>query len=184
MPGFSTSLHRPPTQNSECRLRHVPPHRLGSQPRGLRSRLVRRRLPLPQGSVRPGPRTQLTGAPDVDRPWHPELARPAADAMVTGVRPIMRLAADPTATTASDLVSRATTEGSEMTTPRPPTDTRVFAVPRSIAMSSANRTTQHHLPQGGPPRAPSYDRAAPLPRAAGTNHARAGHQKIPEGRSR
>jgi hypothetical protein len=37
--------------------------------------------------------------------------------IVAGVRPIMRLAADPTATTSSVLVSRATTEGSERMTP-------------------------------------------------------------------
>src|SRR5829696_3080486 len=55
--------------------------------------------------------------------------------MLPGVRPSIRLAAEPTATTLSVLVSMATTEGSESTIPCPFTNTSVFAVPRSIATS-------------------------------------------------
>src|SRR5215204_504523 len=55
--------------------------------------------------------------------------------MLPGVRPSIRFAADPTATTLSVLVSIATTEGSESTIPCPLTNTSVFAVPRSIATS-------------------------------------------------
>src|SRR5215208_4077584 len=58
--------------------------------------------------------------------------------MWAGVRPIMPLAAEPTATTLSVFVSTATTEGSESTTPQPLTNTNVFAVPKSIATSGAN----------------------------------------------
>jgi hypothetical protein len=58
--------------------------------------------------------------------------------MLLGVRPIMLLASNPTATTFSVLVSTATTEGSERTIPHPLTNTRVLAVPRSIATSGAN----------------------------------------------
>src|SRR5215213_4045295 len=58
--------------------------------------------------------------------------------MLPGVRPSIRFAADPTATTLSVLVSIATTEGSESTIPCPLTNTSVFAVPRSIAMSRPN----------------------------------------------
>src|SRR5919112_58417 len=55
--------------------------------------------------------------------------------MLPGVRPSMRLAPEPTATTLSVLLSMATTEGSESTIPWPLTNTSVFAVPRSIATS-------------------------------------------------
>src|SRR5512135_2565527 len=55
--------------------------------------------------------------------------------MLPGVRPIIRLASTPTATMAPVLVFSATTEGSLSTMPRPRTYTRVFAVPRSTAMS-------------------------------------------------
>src|SRR5918998_3864565 len=55
--------------------------------------------------------------------------------MLLGVRPSIRLAAEPTATTLSIFVSIATTEGSERTIPYPLTNTSVFAVPRSIATS-------------------------------------------------
>src|SRR5829696_2918092 len=58
--------------------------------------------------------------------------------ILPGVRPSIRLAADPTATTLSVLVSMATTEGSERTIPCPLTNTSVFAVPRSIATSRPN----------------------------------------------
>src|ERR671916_2137500 len=55
--------------------------------------------------------------------------------MLPGVLPSIRLAAEPTATTLSVLLSMATTEGSESTMPCPLTNTSVFAVPRSIATS-------------------------------------------------
>src|ERR1700729_920318 len=55
--------------------------------------------------------------------------------MLPGVRPIIRLASTPTATIWPLFVLRATTEGSFSTIPRPRTYTRVFAVPRSTAMS-------------------------------------------------
>src|SRR5215217_1076086 len=58
--------------------------------------------------------------------------------MFPGVRPSIRFAADPTATTLSVLVSIATTEGSESTIPCPLTNTSVLAVPRSIATSRPN----------------------------------------------
>src|SRR5215207_4765374 len=58
--------------------------------------------------------------------------------MLPGVRPSILLAADPTATTLSVLLSMATTEGSESTIPCPLTNTSVFAVPRSIATSRPN----------------------------------------------
>src|ERR687893_608777 len=58
--------------------------------------------------------------------------------MLPGVRPSIRLAADPTATTLSVLLSMATTDGSESTIPCPLTNTSVFAVPRSIATSRPN----------------------------------------------
>jgi hypothetical protein len=58
--------------------------------------------------------------------------------MLPGVRPSILFAALPTATTLSDLLSMATTEGSERTIPFPLTNTNVFAVPRSIATSLPN----------------------------------------------
>src|SRR5215204_5766241 len=58
--------------------------------------------------------------------------------ILPGVRPSMLLAAPPTATTLSVLLSIATTEGSERTIPCPLTNTSVFAVPRSIATSLPN----------------------------------------------
>src|SRR5271169_3648 len=55
--------------------------------------------------------------------------------MLPGVRPIIRFASTPTATIWPVLVFSATTDGSFRTIPRPRTYTRVFAVPRSTAMS-------------------------------------------------
>src|ERR1700722_801996 len=55
--------------------------------------------------------------------------------MLPGVRPIIRFASTPTATICPLLVLSATTLGSFKTMPRPRTYTRVFAVPRSTAMS-------------------------------------------------
>jgi hypothetical protein len=55
--------------------------------------------------------------------------------MWAGVRPIIRLASEPTARIAPVLVLIATTDGSLRTMPRPRTYTSVFAVPRSTAMS-------------------------------------------------
>src|SRR5438067_10799470 len=55
--------------------------------------------------------------------------------MLPGVRPIIRLASTPTATIWPLFVLSATTDGSFSTIPRPRTYTRVFAVPRSTAMS-------------------------------------------------
>ena len=55
--------------------------------------------------------------------------------MLPGVRPSIRLASMPTASTRFVSRSTATTEGSMSTIPRPRTDTSVFAVPRSTAMS-------------------------------------------------
>src|SRR5215469_1297043 len=55
--------------------------------------------------------------------------------ILPGVRPIIRLASTPTATIWPLFVLSATTDGSFSTIPRPRTYTRVFAVPRSTAMS-------------------------------------------------
>src|SRR3954471_22267179 len=55
--------------------------------------------------------------------------------MCSGVRPIIFLASMPTASGRPSRVFTATTDGSSSTTPRPRTYTKVFAVPRSIAMS-------------------------------------------------
>src|SRR6185312_12150830 len=57
-----------------------------------------------------------------------------------GVRPIIRCASAPTATTSPVRSSMATTDGSESTMPRPWTWTTVLAVPRSTAMSRADRS--------------------------------------------
>jgi hypothetical protein len=57
-----------------------------------------------------------------------------------GVRPIIRWASPPTATTSSVRSSIATTDGSESTIPRPWTYTTVLAVPRSMAMSRTARS--------------------------------------------
>src|SRR3954453_15683994 len=57
--------------------------------------------------------------------------------IVDGVRPSICLASAPTACTSPLETSTATTEGSELTMPRPRTYTSVFAVPRSTAMSRA-----------------------------------------------
>src|SRR5262252_10823596 len=70
-----------------------------------------------------------------------------------GVLPIMRLASTPTATIWPLFVLRATTDGSLSTIPRPRTYTRVFAVPRSTAMSrprnaSALLIGNENLPEG------------------------------------
>ena len=66
--------------------------------------------------------------------------------MWLGVRPIMRLASDPTASTAPLRVLIATTEGSFRTTPRPRTYTSVFAVPRSTAMSRPRNPSTPSVP--------------------------------------
>src|SRR6478609_1874565 len=55
--------------------------------------------------------------------------------MWAGVRPIIRLASAPTATGRPSLTLTATTDGSFSTMPSQRTYTRVFAVPRSTAMS-------------------------------------------------
>src|ERR671918_336897 len=77
--------------------------------------------------------------------------------ILPGVRPSIRFAADPTATTLSVLASIATTEGSESTIPCPLTNTRVFAVPRSIATSRPN--SPPNIPN---PSSISNDPAPPL----------------------
>ncbi len=58
--------------------------------------------------------------------------------MLAGVRPSMRFASVPMASTFLVFLLTATTDGSSMTTPLPRTVTRVFAVPRSIPMSWEN----------------------------------------------
>src|SRR6202161_196299 len=55
--------------------------------------------------------------------------------ILPGSRPIIRLPSTQTATICPVLVFSATTDGSLSTMPRPLTYTRVFAVPRSTAMS-------------------------------------------------
>src|SRR4051812_16246465 len=55
--------------------------------------------------------------------------------MCSGVRPIIFFASIPTASGRPSRALIATTDGSSSTTPRPRTYTRVFAVPRSTAMS-------------------------------------------------
>src|SRR5829696_6491874 len=77
--------------------------------------------------------------------------------MLPGVRPSIRFAAEPTATTLSVLMSIATTEGSESTIPCPLTNTMVFAVPRSIATSRPN--SPPNIPD---PSSVSNDPAPPL----------------------
>ena len=58
----------------------------------------------------------------------------------SGARPISSFALRPTARISREArwVRTATAEGSSMMMPRPATCTSVFAVPRSIAMSSEN----------------------------------------------
>src|SRR5215210_6915655 len=91
--------------------------------------------------------------------------------MFPGVRPSMRLAPEPTATTLSVLLSMATTEGSESTIPCPFTNTSVFAVPRSIATS---------LPKSPPNiRAPSVRSSAPKPQRRRLEHSVFLHTKVP-----
>ena len=73
--------------------------------------------------------------------------------MFPGVLPIIRLASTPTATIWPVLVLRATTDGSLSTIPRPRTYTRVFAVPRSTAMSRPRKASallmgNENLPDG------------------------------------
>src|SRR3712207_2747009 len=75
--------------------------------------------------------------------------------MLPGVRPSIRLAADPTATTLSVLLSMATTEGSESTIPCPLTNTSVFAVPRSIATSRPNSLPNIYAPHPSSVRRPA-----------------------------
>ena len=62
--------------------------------------------------------------------------------MLPGVLPSISFARRPTAWPSSSTwlvpLRTATTEGSEMMTPRPGTQTSVFAVPRSIPMSTEN----------------------------------------------
>src|SRR5665647_111307 len=55
--------------------------------------------------------------------------------MLAGVRPTIRLASAPMASTLRVFLLIATTDGSLMTTPLPRTRTRVLAVPRSIPIS-------------------------------------------------
>ena len=59
--------------------------------------------------------------------------------IVAGVRPIIFRASSPTACTRPLNSSIATTDGSKTTMPRPRTNTKVFAVPRSIANSRPAR---------------------------------------------
>ncbi len=80
--------------------------------------------------------------------------------MLPGVRPIMRLASTPTATTWPLLVLSATTLGSLRTIPRPRTYTRVFAVPRSTAMSRPRNVNA--LLIGVRPTLPIIRRAEPV----------------------
>src|ERR687896_847995 len=91
--------------------------------------------------------------------------------MFPGVRPSMRLAPEPTATTLSVLLSMATTEGSESTMPCPFTNTSVFAVPRSIATSRPN----------SPPniRAPSSVSNDPAPPSRRLEYSVLLHTKVP-----
>src|SRR5512144_2226762 len=56
-----------------------------------------------------------------------------------GVRPSILLASEPTARTLPVFLEIATTDGSLQTIPLPLTYTRVFAVPRSMAMSFENQ---------------------------------------------
>src|SRR3954447_15680560 len=62
--------------------------------------------------------------------------------MLAGVRPIICWASWPTACTSPVRWSIATTDGSDMTMPRPRTNTTVFAVPRSMATSPSERRDQ------------------------------------------
>ena len=62
--------------------------------------------------------------------------------MLAGVRPTMRLASAPMASTRLVLASMATTDGSLMTIPRSRTWTSVLAVPRSIPMSREKRPSR------------------------------------------
>ena len=62
--------------------------------------------------------------------------------MLAGVRPTIRLASAPMASTRFVLASIATTDGSLMTIPRSRTWTSVFAVPRSIPMSREKRPSR------------------------------------------
>ena len=61
------------------------------------------------------------------------------EAIEAGVRPTMRFASAPMASTRRVLASIATTDGSLITIPRSRTWTRVLAVPRSIPMSREKR---------------------------------------------
>src|SRR5215469_2877585 len=72
--------------------------------------------------------------------------------MFDGVRPIIRLASDPTASGRPSFMSTATTEGSLRTIPRPRTYTNVFAVPRSTAMSRPSRERRFSAMSGSPRR--------------------------------
>ena len=62
--------------------------------------------------------------------------------MLAGVRPTIRLASAPMASTRFDFASIATTDGSLMTIPRSRTWTSVFAVPRSMPMSREKRPSR------------------------------------------
>ena len=62
--------------------------------------------------------------------------------MFAGVRPTIRLASAPMASTRFDFASIATTDGSLMTIPRSRTWTSVFAVPRSMPMSREKRPSR------------------------------------------
>ena len=69
-----------------------------------------------------------------------------------GVRPTMRFASAPIASTAPVRVSFATTDGSLMTIPRPRTCTSVFAVPRSTPMSRETKPKTESSTSEGPSR--------------------------------
>ena len=69
--------------------------------------------------------------------------------MFAGVRPTIRLASAPIASTCFVLASIATTDGSLMTMPRSRTWTSVLAVPRSIPMSREKRPRMRSSMVGG-----------------------------------
>ena len=65
--------------------------------------------------------------------------------MSAGVPPDHTVAADPTDTTLLVVLSIATTEGSESTTPYPLTNTSVLAVPSHMTTSGAGGTEGTHI---------------------------------------
>src|SRR5579872_1204591 len=66
--------------------------------------------------------------------------------MLPGVRPSMSLASLPTASTSPVFLLIATMEGSLTTMPLPAANTRVFAVPRSMARSLENMLNRERKP--------------------------------------